>query len=113
MTAFLSPFSGTQVVSNLPPGPEGISISCFMYSDANALNSTCNERTDLICTKGCKGPFATATECQLLSGTDVSSASTTQVCSFDFGRDATAAKGITRLNKTHGLNFVISNNKIN
>ncbi|CAH7672355.1 hypothetical protein PPACK8108_LOCUS7156 [Phakopsora pachyrhizi] len=66
--------------------------SCSFYTGANTTSATCNEQPNVVCTKGCTGPFVTATECTPVNESEEAIAST-QVCSFGFGRNTAAAKG--------------------
>ncbi|KAI8449900.1 hypothetical protein BY996DRAFT_7431740 [Phakopsora pachyrhizi] len=65
--------------------------SCSFYTGANTTSATCNEQPNVVCTKGCTGPFVTATECTPVNESEEAIAST-QVCSFGFGRNTAAAK---------------------
>ncbi|PLW15692.1 hypothetical protein PCANC_07604 [Puccinia coronata f. sp. avenae] len=67
----------------------GKKMDCFYYSPEGAKGFICNERTDIICTEGCKS-FVTISQCK--SETYPKKPVTTELCTVAFGRNTAAAK---------------------
>ncbi|KAA1069921.1 hypothetical protein PGTUg99_002321 [Puccinia graminis f. sp. tritici] len=68
----------------------GEKMQCSTYAAAGYKGYTCNDRSDIICTEGCK-KFITITNCTL-SGHPQKPA-TTELCTVAYGRNTAAAKG--------------------
>ncbi|KAA1103352.1 hypothetical protein PGT21_015459 [Puccinia graminis f. sp. tritici] len=67
----------------------GEKMQCSTYAAAGYKGYTCNDRSDIICTEGCK-KFITITNCTL-SGHPQKPA-TTELCTVAYGRNTAAAK---------------------
>ncbi|OAV87608.1 hypothetical protein PTTG_11693 [Puccinia triticina 1-1 BBBD Race 1] len=67
----------------------GEKMKCSTYAAVGAKGFTCNDRSDIICTEGCKS-FVTITNCTLPSYPK--KPVTTELCTIGYGRDTAAAK---------------------
>ncbi|PLW15677.1 hypothetical protein PCANC_07595 [Puccinia coronata f. sp. avenae] len=66
----------------------GQTLNCFFYA-GGPKGFSCNERSDIICTEGCKS-FVTASHCT--SETYPKKPVTNELCTVGFGRNTAAAK---------------------
>lgn len=63
--------------------------SCQTYAAVGPKGFTCNDRSDVICTEGCK-TFVTSSNCKLQNYPK--KPASTELCTVGFGRDTAAAK---------------------
>ncbi|KAA1065368.1 hypothetical protein PGT21_015820 [Puccinia graminis f. sp. tritici] len=67
----------------------GETLQCSTYAAVGPKGYTCNDRSDIICTEGCK-KFITITNCSLQDHPQ--KPITTELCTNGYGRDTAAAK---------------------
>ncbi|PLW57890.1 hypothetical protein PCANC_00934 [Puccinia coronata f. sp. avenae] len=67
----------------------GEKLNCYYYASLGAKGFSCNERSDIICTEGCRS-FVTISQCT--SGTYPKKPVTTELCTVGYGRNTAAAQ---------------------